>query len=60
MFQKAAKGMKRVFATVVALDVLLLAIPTRWMSPMAEFWCAATLALVTALLWLCLKLSYEE
>ena len=52
--------MKRFFATVVGLDVLLLALPTRWMSPMVEFWCAATLALVTALLWLCLKFSYEE
>jgi len=52
--------MKRFFATVISLDVTMLALPTQWMGPMAEFWCAAALALVTAVLWLCLRLSYEQ
>ena len=52
--------MKWFFPTVVGLDVLLLALPTRWMAPTVEFWCAATLALATALLWLCLKVSFDD
>ena len=52
--------MKWFFPIVIGLDVLLLALPTRWMGPMVEFWCAVTLAFATALLWLRLKLSYEE
>ena len=60
MFPDPASGMKWFFAIVIGLDVLLLALPTRWMGPMAEFWCAATLALATALLWLRLRVSYEE
>ena len=52
--------MKWFFPTVIGLDVLLLALPTRWMAPRAEFWCAATLAVATALLWLCLKVSHDD
>jgi len=52
--------MKRLFAVVVALDALLLASPTHWMGPRVEFACAVTLAVVTALLWLGLKMAREE
>ena len=52
--------MKWFFATVIGLDVLLLALPTRWMAPKVEFWCAATLAFATALLWLRLKVAFDE
>ena len=52
--------MKWFFPTLIGLDVLLLALPTRWMAPMVEFWCAATLAVATALLWVRLKVSYED
>jgi hypothetical protein len=52
--------MKWFFAIVIGLDVLLLALPTRWMGSRVEFWCAASLALVTASLWLCLKLSHDD
>jgi hypothetical protein len=52
--------MKWFFPTVIGLDVLLLALPTRWMAPRAEFWCAATLALATTILWLRLKFSYDD
>lgn len=51
--------MKWFFATVISLDVLGLALPTRWMAPMAEFWCATMLALATAFLWARLKVSFK-
>ncbi len=60
LFQASANGMKWFFPTVIGLDVLLLALPTSWMAPRAEFWCAATLAVATALLWLCLKVSHDD
>ena len=52
--------MKWFFPAVIGLDVLGLALPTRWMAPKVEFWCAATLAVATALLWLCLKVSHDD
>jgi len=52
--------MKWFFPIVIGLDVLLLALPTRWMGSRGEFWCAASLALVTVLLWLCLKVSHGD
>ncbi len=52
--------MKWCFPIVIGLDVLGLALPTRWMAPRVEFWCAATLAFATALLWLRLKVSYDD
>jgi len=58
--QASANGVKWVFPTVISLDVLLLALPTRWMEPKVEFWCAASLALATALLWLRLKVSHDD
>ena len=48
--------MRCFFPAVVGLDVLMLALPTGWMGPKLEFWCAVTLALATALLWLVIKL----
>ena len=60
MFQAPTSGMKWFFPTVIGLDVLGLALPTRWMAPAAEFWCAATLACGTALLWLVLKVSHDD
>ena len=60
MFQAPTSGMKWFFPTVIGLDVLGLALPTRWMAPKVEFSCAATLALATALLWLCLKVAHDD
>jgi len=60
LFQNAGGGMKWFFAIVIGLDVLLLALPTRWMGSWGEFWCATSLALLTALLWLCLKVSHDD
>jgi hypothetical protein len=60
LLQNAASDMKWFFPIVIGLDVLLLALPTRWMGSRGEFWCAASLALVTVLLWLCLKVSHGD
>jgi hypothetical protein len=60
LLQNAASGMKWFFPIVIGLDLLLLALPTRWMGAWGEFWCAASLAIVTALLWLCLKVSHGD
>lgn len=52
--------MKRSFAIVVAVDVLALALPTRWMGAWVEFWIAVALAVVTAALWLVIQLTRDH
>jgi hypothetical protein len=52
--------MRNLFFTIIAIDVLILAIPTAWMGARVEFWTAVSLAVVTGLLWLVVRAGYGE
>jgi hypothetical protein len=52
--------MKKFFNVIMGVDLALLLLPTCWLGSKAEFWIAATLALTTAVLWVCLKVPSEE
>ncbi len=52
--------MKRWFAGVIALDLVMLVMPTGWLGSRTEFWLALTLAIATGLVWCFLRADQED